>query len=146
MVLVGVNLHRMKLDVTPVWYQEVDLVGIYAHGAEDHDGRRQHTYDVVHQLLADGAIDTEGLVTHRFGLPRWRDTTDLSEVVGDAGLLVPPENHKALAAAMIKLLDNPDQANVLGRAGYERVQKKYTWLRAAEKTVAAYREVIRDHR
>jgi glycosyltransferase involved in cell wall biosynthesis len=70
----------------------------------------------------------------------------LPEVVGDAGLLVPPENHQALAAAMIKLLDNPDQANVLGRAGYERVQKKYTWLRAAEKTVAAYREVIRDHR
>ena len=26
-VLVGVNLHRMRLDVTPIWYQEVDLLG-----------------------------------------------------------------------------------------------------------------------
>jgi threonine dehydrogenase-like Zn-dependent dehydrogenase len=30
-VLVGVNLHRMKLDVTPVWYQEVDLIGAVGH-------------------------------------------------------------------------------------------------------------------
>ncbi len=69
----------------------------------------------------------------------------LPEVVGDAGLLVPPGNHRALAAAISELLENPSRAADLGRAGYKRVQKRFTWQRAAEKTVAAYREVIRDH-
>ncbi len=70
----------------------------------------------------------------------------LPEVVGDAGLLVPPEDHRALATAITELLDYPERAADLGQAGYARVQMKFTWRRAAEKTVAAYREVIRDHR
>ncbi len=70
----------------------------------------------------------------------------LPEVVGDAGLLVPPEDHRALAAAITELLEHRERANALGRAGYERVLKKFTWQRAAEKTVAAYHEVMRGHR
>jgi len=34
----------------------------------------------------------------------------------------------------------------LGQAGYARAQKNFTWKKAAQKTVKAYREVIRDHR
>ena len=70
----------------------------------------------------------------------------LPEVVGDAGLLVPPQNAAALAAAIEDLLDHPDKAAALGRMGYARVHAHFTWRRAAEKTVAAYREVIDDYR
>ncbi|MFO7715286.1 glycosyltransferase family 4 protein [Desulfosarcina sp.] len=70
----------------------------------------------------------------------------LPEVVGDAGILVPPKNHRALARAIIDLLDHPEQANDLGRRGYQRVQQHFTWRRAAEKTVAAYRKTILDYR
>ncbi len=70
----------------------------------------------------------------------------LPEVVGDAGILVPPADHNALAKAMLTLMDNPDRAAELGKAGYNRVQKNFTWEKAAEKTVAVYREVIRDYR
>jgi glycosyltransferase involved in cell wall biosynthesis len=69
----------------------------------------------------------------------------LPEVVGDAGLLVPPGDHRALASAVEGLLKNPARAAELGRAGLARVQQKFTWRRAAEKTVAAYHEVIRAH-
>jgi glycosyltransferase involved in cell wall biosynthesis len=70
----------------------------------------------------------------------------LPEVVGDAGLLVPPADPEALAGAIRALLDDPDRAAKLGRAGYRRVHRQFTWRRAAERTVAAYREAIRDHR
>jgi len=43
-------------------------------------------------------------------------------------------------------LDNPEYALELGRAGYRRVQEQFTWRRAAEKTVDAYRETIHGHR
>jgi glycosyltransferase involved in cell wall biosynthesis len=69
----------------------------------------------------------------------------LPEVVGDAGLLVPPADHHALARAILRILENPQQAQKLGRAGYRRVQQRFTWSKAAEKTVAAYREAICEH-
>jgi glycosyltransferase involved in cell wall biosynthesis len=70
----------------------------------------------------------------------------LPEVVGDAGILVPPSDPEALAGAIETLLRDQDLADRLGRAGHKRVLKHFTWKRAAEKTVAAYRETIRDHR
>jgi glycosyltransferase involved in cell wall biosynthesis len=70
----------------------------------------------------------------------------LPEVVGDAGVLVPPRDTPALAAAIEDLLDHPAKAVALGQRGYQRVQAHFTWQRAAEKTVNAYREVIRDYR
>ena len=70
----------------------------------------------------------------------------LPEVVGDAGVLVPPRDAGALAAAIEDLLDNPARAEAIGAKGYARVQAHFTWRRAAEKTVAAYREVIDDYR
>lgn len=70
----------------------------------------------------------------------------LPEVVGDAGILVPPADAPALSDAITSLIDNPERARELGRAGYNRVQQHFTWHRAAQKTVAVYREAIRDYR
>ncbi len=70
----------------------------------------------------------------------------LPEVVGDAGLLVPPADHRALANAILTILEQPQLAQKLGRAGYQRVHQHFTWLKAAQKTVAVYREAIRDYR
>ncbi len=69
----------------------------------------------------------------------------LPEVVGDAGILVPPEDCNALAKAVTELLDNPDRAEELGRSGYKRVHEMFTWKNAAEKTVEAYRETIQEY-
>ena len=69
----------------------------------------------------------------------------LPEVVGNAGLLVPPANTPALVKALASVLDNPEFAGALGAAGCRRVGMLFTWRRAAQKTVAVYREAIRDH-
>ena len=69
----------------------------------------------------------------------------LPEVVGAAGILVPPADHHALANAIVTILDQPQLAHKLGRAGYQRVHQHFTWRKAAEKTVAAYRDTIYDH-
>jgi glycosyltransferase involved in cell wall biosynthesis len=69
----------------------------------------------------------------------------LPEVVGDAGILVPPGDPDALAKAIRGLLDNTDRAREIGQAGLRRVQSFFTWEKAALKTVEAYRETIHDH-
>ena len=70
----------------------------------------------------------------------------LPEVVGEAGLLVPPGEAAPLGRALRRLLDDPGAARRLGEAGRERVLRLFSWRRAAADTAAVYREAIRDHR
>lgn len=70
----------------------------------------------------------------------------LPEVVGDAGIIVPPADSAALAAAIRGLLDHPEKAQAMGKAGLERVRSYFTWEKAAQATVDLYREAISDHR
>ena len=118
-------------------------------------GRIDHREFV--QQYARAAVAVVPSVYEGFGLPAGEamacgvpviSTTGgaLPEVVGEAGVLVQPANSAALAGAIRELLNNPLRAKELGMAGYRRVQKHFTWEKAAEKTVTAYREVISGHR
>lgn len=69
----------------------------------------------------------------------------LPEVVGDAGVLVPPGDASALAQAIRALLDDPDRRHALGKAGYERVINNFTWRMCAIRLTEIYREAIHAH-
>jgi glycosyltransferase involved in cell wall biosynthesis len=70
----------------------------------------------------------------------------LPEVVGNAGILVPPADPEALVKTIMELLDNPGRAEKLGRAGFKRVRTLFTWEKAAERTIEAYMEAIHGYR
>lgn len=65
----------------------------------------------------------------------------LPEVIGDAGILVPPANAAALTQAMTELLDNPARRAQLGQRGLARAGQ-LSWRRTAEETVACYQELL----
>lgn len=69
----------------------------------------------------------------------------LPEVVGDAGLLVPPGNAPALAEAIDRICGDSGLARTLGEAGRARVRKHFTWKRAAQTCVDAYRRTIAEY-
>jgi glycosyltransferase involved in cell wall biosynthesis len=69
----------------------------------------------------------------------------LPEVVGDAGLLVPPADPQAMARAIEAVCVDPALAERLGRSGYDRVMAQFTWEAAAKKTLAVYRQAIHDY-
>lgn len=71
-VLVGVNLHRMKLDVTPIWYQEVDLIGAVGHDIVTWEGVSLSTFELAMQWMQEEKLDCKGLLTHRFPLESYR--------------------------------------------------------------------------
>jgi 2-desacetyl-2-hydroxyethyl bacteriochlorophyllide A dehydrogenase len=72
-VLVGVYLEPMKIDLTPIFYWEVDLIGVLAHGAEDWQGERISTYELIARLMREGKMKTDGFITHTFRLPQYRE-------------------------------------------------------------------------
>jgi glycosyltransferase involved in cell wall biosynthesis len=71
------------------------------------------------------------------------------EVIGrdnDTGLLVPPGDPSALAAAILRALsDEPLRARI-GAAGRTRVLDRFTWRRTAEGTVEQYRALLDEPR
>jgi glycosyltransferase involved in cell wall biosynthesis len=66
----------------------------------------------------------------------------LPEIVihGESGLLVPPADAPALAAALLHLLESPELARTFGKQGYTRLQKEFTMQRLVRQHVAVYRE------
>ncbi len=66
----------------------------------------------------------------------------LPEVVGDAGMLVPPADADALAAAIRQLLNNEEAQQRMSEAGKKRVKEHFNWEQAARKTLEVYREVL----
>jgi len=71
-VLAGVSLKPMHVDLTPVWYQEVNLIGLYAHGMEEWNEDRRSTFDITADLLLTKKLPVEGFITHRFPLENWQ--------------------------------------------------------------------------
>jgi glycosyltransferase involved in cell wall biosynthesis len=62
------------------------------------------------------------------------------------GLLVPPANPTALAAAIERLLDNPELASRLATDGRKFVRENFTLQRQIEETVALYSELTGQSR
>jgi len=112
-------------------------------------------------------ISTEALVAHYarasvavvpslyegFGLPAGEamacgvpvvasDAGALPEIVGDAGLLVPPGDADALAQAIDALLGDPPRRAALGAVARQRIVDNFSWDVCAGHMVAYYRQVL----
>jgi phosphatidyl-myo-inositol dimannoside synthase len=65
-----------------------------------------------------------------------------SLIDGVTGHLVDGANVAAVADAVAGLLDDPARARAMGRAGRERVERSFTWPRAAEQLAGWLREAV----
>src|SRR5437588_5769811 len=75
-VMVGLNLHRMQLDLTPIWYQEINLIGTMGHSIETwpiDSSERKSTFEVTTALIQNKKILPDKLITHSFPLNSYRD-------------------------------------------------------------------------
>jgi glycosyltransferase involved in cell wall biosynthesis len=61
---------------------------------------------------------------------------------GQTGLLVAPEDGDALAAAIAKIIDNPELGKEFGKAGRERMQKEFSIATMADRHVGLYESLL----
>jgi hypothetical protein len=74
-VLVGQNPHLMHIDLTPLWQQEISLLGSTAHGIEYwplNSEQQCSTMSVAAELMEQGHINPEQLITHNFALNNYQ--------------------------------------------------------------------------
>lgn len=69
----------------------------------------------------------------------------LPEVVGDAALLVNPENVEDIASAIERVLTNAKLREELIKRGFERV-KRFSWEKTAIDTLRVYESVAKEVR
>jgi glycosyltransferase involved in cell wall biosynthesis len=82
------------------------------------------TYETFGLVVAQAMSYARPVVTVR--------STALPEVVGDAGVLVPPHDPVALGDAISALAQNPARRRELGEAGRRRAAARYSWDRVAD--------------
>ena len=67
----------------------------------------------------------------------------LPEIVGDAGILVPPADTKALAEAISTLAASPTKRKHLSEMGRKRIVQMFNWRNTAQRTADVYAEAIK---
>jgi len=69
------------------------------------------------------------------------DRSSMPEVLGDAGILVDPEDYKACADALGSVLSDDNLRVKLAHSGRERASK-FTWAKTGEETLKAYQRFL----
>jgi len=116
--------------VTPGFVSDEELSAIYSAASIYVHPSQYEGFGIM--ILEAFATGTPVITTNVSSLP---------EVVGDAGLLVAPNNSGQLKEAIKKVLDDRQFAEQLITKGLERV-KKYSWTKMAKDTLAVYQEVL----
>jgi glycosyltransferase involved in cell wall biosynthesis len=80
----------------------------------------------------------EAWASHKPVIGTWHGAIPYVVDAGKDGVLVPFQNCKLLAEAIMLLLKYPEWAKSMGEAGYKKVVSQYTWLQIAGKFRETY--------
>ncbi|MCY4211547.1 MAG: glycosyltransferase, partial [Gammaproteobacteria bacterium] len=79
-----------------------------------------------------------GLPVIASDFPAWRHIVDRAE----CGLLVNPLEPSAIADAMLWLLNNPQEAERMGRRARKAAEEFYSWEREGDKLIRLYKKLL----
>ncbi len=85
-ILVGTS-GAGRIDPTPIWFRELTIIGGSGRQLENWQGRRVHTYNIVHELLIAGKLPGEELLTHTFSLSDYQDAFAAATSKGRSGCI-----------------------------------------------------------
>ena len=71
-VKVGYQMTNVTFDETPVWWQELNIIGVDSYGMETYNGERIQSFDLVVKLLKECKLNLNGFITHRFKMSEYK--------------------------------------------------------------------------
>ena len=86
-VLIGVDLVPGRIDQSPIWLREIQVIGVLGHGAECRDEARVHTYQLVCDWYRSGRLSLDGLLTHRFPVADYRRAIETASSKSGTGAI-----------------------------------------------------------
>jgi len=67
-----------KLDLTPLWLKLQTIKGVYAYGFATYNNKKQHIFNIALELMKDGKIVVDRLVTHKFALENYETMIEVN--------------------------------------------------------------------
>jgi starch synthase len=130
----GLRARRSGVLWIPEMLEKAEVIQLLTHAAVFACPSVYEPLGIVN--LEAMACGTAVVGSHVGGIP---------EVVadGETGLLVPPEDPDALAAALNALLRDPGRARAMGQAGRERAVAEFGWDAIAAQTAGLYAELVK---
>ena len=61
-----------KLDLTPVWFRELSVIGVFGRQLEDFAGEKLHTNSLVHKFMLEGKLNVGKMLTHTFPVDQYK--------------------------------------------------------------------------
>ena len=71
-VKVGYQMTSVKFDETPIWWQELNIIGVDSYGIEKYQGKKIQSFDLVIKLLKEGKLNFDHFITHRYKLSEYK--------------------------------------------------------------------------
>jgi threonine dehydrogenase-like Zn-dependent dehydrogenase len=81
--LVGMPSARNCLDLTALWFKEVNLAGSYGYGVEDYEGEKIRSFELALRITPEVRLET--MVGPRFALRRYREAIAAARSSGRNG-------------------------------------------------------------
>jgi threonine dehydrogenase-like Zn-dependent dehydrogenase len=81
--LVGMPAAKSTLDLTALWYQEIQLSGSYAYSVEEYEGKQTSSFELALRLAP--AIDLQTLVGPSFPLESYKEAIAAARSAGREG-------------------------------------------------------------
>lgn len=153
LVVVGDGPERPRLEALAQSRGVLDRVEFRGKVSDADLWRAYGSADVfVLPSVLDARGDTEGLgvvllEAMNYGVPVIASNVGgIVDIVVDqeTGILVPPGDAAALAAALRRLLDEPGLAKALGDAGRRRLHEHFSWEAITARWEAVYRSLLRS--
>jgi threonine dehydrogenase-like Zn-dependent dehydrogenase len=76
-VMIGNQLSPVSFDQTPLWHQELRIIGVNSHGFENSNGVNGSSFDLAMEMIANEKININGFITHRFPIEQYRQAFKL---------------------------------------------------------------------
>jgi len=129
-----------QLEELRARYPDVYFAGVFP------QAELARIYRAADVFVFPSRTDTFGLVlleAMACGVPVASTTGGaLPEVVGDAGVLVPPGDAVALASAIAELLEDPARREELGEAARRRIEQQFSWQVTARQMTDYYQTLL----
>ena len=71
-VKAGIQMVPTTIDETPIWNQELTVIGVDSYGLDEFEGTVYQSFELVHKLMEEDRLDLDGYVTHRYPLSEYK--------------------------------------------------------------------------
>jgi (R,R)-butanediol dehydrogenase / meso-butanediol dehydrogenase / diacetyl reductase len=79
--VVGIG-DEVKLDLTPLWLKLQTIKGVYAHGVNEIEGRREHVFQTAIRFTDEGRVNLKDMITHTFPLEKYQEMIEVNRNKG----------------------------------------------------------------